>query len=123
MAAIRRYAWEDYEHVEIRKLAREANVSISTFFNRFGGLEAFWYALAGAQFQAATRAMDREFDPKAWGDAPPGKIIRRIVEHVVTGMDCDTIGHHAHVRKAVHRLRPRQPSRSATTVRPLPTGR
>ncbi len=92
MAAIRRYAWEDYEHVEIRKLAREAGTSIFTFYNRFGSLEAFWYALAGAQFQAATRAMESEFDPKAWGDAPPGKIIRRIVEHVVTGMDCDSIG-------------------------------
>jgi AcrR family transcriptional regulator len=91
-AAVRRYAWEDYERIEVRKLAREAGVSVYTFYNRFGGLEAFWYALAGSQFQAATRAMDRELDPKAWGDAPPGKIIRRIVEHVVTGMDCDTIG-------------------------------
>jgi hypothetical protein len=36
--------------------------------------------------------MDREFDPKAWGDASPEKIIRRIVEHVVRGMNGDTIG-------------------------------
>src|SRR5665213_744887 len=91
-AAVRRYAWEDYERIEVRKLVREAGLSGYTFYNRFGSLEAFWYALAGTQFQAATRAMDREFDPKTWGDAPPGKIIRRIVEHVVTGMDCDTFG-------------------------------
>ena len=37
-------------------------------------------------------AMNREFVPEAWGDASPEKIIRRIVEHIVTGLDGDSIG-------------------------------
>lgn len=92
MAAIQLYAWRDYEGVTIRDLAREARVCAATFNDRFGGLEGFWYAMAGAQFQAATRAMKRELNSDALGDASPEKIVRKIVEHVVTGMDCQTIG-------------------------------
>ena len=92
MAAIQLYAWRDYESVTIRDLAREARVCAATFNDRFGGLEAFWYAVAGAHFQAASRAMKRELNSDALSDASPEKIVRRIVEHVVTGMDCQTIG-------------------------------
>jgi AcrR family transcriptional regulator len=91
-AAVRRYAWNDYERVGIRELARYAGVSVATFYDRFGSLRAFRYAVATAHFQAAARSLDREFDPKAWPDAPPQTIGRRIAWHVVSSVAGDTIG-------------------------------
>lgn len=91
-AAVRRYAWQDYERVGVRELAGYAGVSADTFYDRFGSQRAFWYAVATAQFQAAIRATDREFDLKTWAEAAPETIVRPIARHVVSGMTSDTIG-------------------------------
>jgi len=91
-AAVRRYAWNDYERVGVRELGAYAGVSADTFYDRFGSQRAFWYAVATAQFQGAIRAMNREFDPTTWAEAPPQTIIRRIAGHVVNGLAGDTIG-------------------------------
>jgi AcrR family transcriptional regulator len=92
-AAARRLAWEGYERVSVAMICRDARSSRYTFYRRFPSKPALEYGLVLVTFRERIRAFNRAMDPKAWKDATPQAIVRRLVDEVIANtMTVSTIG-------------------------------
>jgi AcrR family transcriptional regulator len=92
-SAARRLAWEGYERVSVAMICRDARSSRYTFYRRFPSKPALEYGLVLVTFQEIIRHFNRAMDPKAWKDATPQAIVRRLVDEVIAStMTVPTIG-------------------------------
>jgi AcrR family transcriptional regulator len=82
-SAARRLAWEGYERVSVAVICRDAGSSRYTFYRRFPSKAALEYGLVLVTFREMIRDFNRATDPKAWKDATPQAIVRRLVDEVI----------------------------------------
>jgi AcrR family transcriptional regulator len=92
-SAARRLAWEGYERISVAMICRDARCSRFTFYRRFPSKPALMHGLVLVTFREMTRDFNRSMDPKAWKDATPQAIVRRLVDEVIARtMTVSTIG-------------------------------
>jgi AcrR family transcriptional regulator len=85
-------ARQDFDHVPVSTITSAARCSVGAFYARFPHKTVLVDEVIITTFGITSESASLDLAPRRWRDATSGKIVRAIVEHVVTRMNDETAG-------------------------------